>query len=100
MEAWVVAVIIFGATQVGSLVWILASQRAEGQLLKSEIEGIQREVEKLANVLVNQADMRGEINLINERLVAQGKRLDEEITRSNYYRDKLLKHGIATNGQP
>ena len=90
MEAWVAALGIFAATQVGSLVWILASQRVEGRLLRADIENTQREVEKLGSVLVNMADMRGEINLINDRLLAQGKRLDAEIQRANYYRDRFF----------
>ncbi len=99
VDGWMATVAIFLATQIGSLIWVLAGQKGESRVMKGEIKGVkedisgvQREVEKLGNVLVSMADMRGEINLLNARMLAQGQRLDEEITRSNALRDTLINN--------
>ena len=49
---------------------------------------MQEDLSKFGHVLVTLADFKGEINLINDRLLAQGKRLDEEINRANRWRDR------------
>ena len=38
--------------------------------IKHEVEGIQKEIEKLGDILIAQADIRGEIKVINTRVTS------------------------------
>lgn len=90
IEGWMVTVGVFIATQIGSLIWILANQKWESKQMQlgleqtnATIDDMQIEIGKLGDVLIRMADMRGEINLMNERLMAQVKRFDDTIVINN-----------------
>lgn len=82
-----VTIIIFAATQMiiaaGTAVGVIIATRMDTGILKEQVKAMQEDLSKFGNVLVTLADFKGEINLINERLMAQGKRLDQEISRNS-----------------
>jgi len=82
---WVVGVFI--ATQIGSLIWILASNKADARILKMQMLALDAEVKKLSNVLIDLANLNGRLTLFEERQVAQGKRVDEAVSRMNRHID-------------
>jgi Tfp pilus assembly protein PilO len=88
----IVTIGIFIATQVGSLIWVLANTRGEANVLKAQLESVENELRKLSNVLVSLADLRGEIAIMNERHNILSKRLDEEMKRTNDMRDRLQSY--------
>ena len=77
----IIAILIFTVTQLGSLIWVLSRTKTDSDNLKGQMSELKEELEKLGNVLVTIADFRGEINLLNERQLAQGKRFDETAQR-------------------
>jgi hypothetical protein len=87
-----VTIAIFAATQMiiaaGTAVGVIIATRMDTGILKQQVRAMQEDLSKFGNVLVTLADFKGEINLINDRLLAQGKRLDEEINRANRWRDR------------
>lgn len=87
-----VTIAIFAATQMiiaaGTAVGVIIATRMDTGILKQQVRAMQEDVSKFGNVLVTLANFKGEINLINDRLLAQGKRLDEEINRANRWRDR------------
>lgn len=87
-----VTIAIFAATQMiiaaGTAVGVIIATRMDTGILKQQVRAMQEDLSKFGNVLVTLANFKGEINLINDRLLAQGKRLDEEIDRANRWRDR------------
>lgn len=87
-----VTIAIFAATQMiiaaGTAIGVITATRMDTGILKQQVRAMQEDLSKFGNVLVTLADFKGEINLINDRLLAQGKRLDEEINRANRWRDR------------
>lgn len=87
-----VTIAIFAATQMiiaaGTAVGVIIATRMDTGILKQQVRAMQEDLSKFGNVLVTLADFKGEINLINDRLLVQGKRLDEEINRANRWRDR------------
>lgn len=87
-----VTIAIFAATQMiiaaGTAVGVIIATRMDTGILKQQVRAMQEDLSKFGHVLVTLADFKGEINLINDRLLAQGKRLDEEINRANRWRDR------------
>lgn len=82
---------IFTATQVGSLIWVLASTKRDSNVFRKQLGEMQEELKKVGNVLLTLADFRGELNLVNERQNAQAKRLDEQQSRSTKQIDELYR---------
>lgn len=83
-----ITIAIFLATQAGTLIWFLASTRADSRVLKAQMESVRREMEKLGNVLVTLSDFSGRMNLFEERHTMTGKRLDDITVRVNTWMDK------------
>jgi hypothetical protein len=52
----------------GGFVATIVTLRVTVRFLRSDIVGIQREIEKIGQILVNQADMRGEIKVLESRV--------------------------------
>lgn len=82
------SILVFTAGQIIILIWTIAAIKGDTKVLKTELELLQTEVRKLSDVLVNMASFRGELNLLQERLLLQGKRLDDLQTRLNIFTDK------------
>lgn len=57
--------------------------------LQEDLQAVEKSMEKFGNILVTLADFKGEMNLIQERLLAQGKRLDEAIASNNQRQQTL-----------
>lgn len=92
----VTTVAVFIATTVGA-VWAV---KADTKVLKTQIrvmsetmESTQKEIVELRKVLITLADHAGRMNLIDERLMMQGRRIDaigqrvEQITADVNHRD-------------
>jgi uncharacterized coiled-coil protein SlyX len=95
IEPWMATLAVFFALQVGSLIWTLASQRAEGRALReamtnlvNKVNDIEDDLKGYGRILVDMADFRGDMKLLREQLLAQGKRLDETSARLNNVLDK------------
>ena len=95
VEPWMATLAVFFALQAGSLIWILASQRAEGSALReglrnlvSKVNDIEEDLKGYGKILIDMADFRGDMKLIREQVQAQGKRLDDTTNRVNERLDK------------
>jgi hypothetical protein len=62
----IIEIIVIGAGGIG-VFFTLKSTVAN---IKHEVEGIQKEIEKLGDILIAQADIRGEIKVINTRIAS------------------------------
>lgn len=74
---------IFVLTNIGLWAGVIISIRIDMRAFKIEIKSLQEQMKKFGNILVTLADFKGEMNLIQERLAMQGKRLDDTITMNN-----------------
>lgn len=95
MESWLATVIIFGITQIGSLIWVLATLKGDARVTNTQLESMQREIETQGKVLDRQsvtletlAVQRQELALLQERQLLQGRRLDELNNRLNAWIDR------------
>lgn len=79
---------IFLGTQALSLVWTISSMKGDNRVLRANMDGMQKEMAELKTVLVTLADVKGELRLIQERGMMQGKRIDEMQTRVNRRLDR------------
>lgn len=79
---------IFLGTQALSLVWTISSMKGDNRVLRANMDAVQKEMSELKNVLVVLADVKGELRLIQERGMMQGKRIDEMQTRVNRRMDR------------
>lgn len=80
---------IFVATNLIGVAGFVLSTRVDVGKLKDSMKEMQIELEKLGNILVTLADFKGEMNLIQERQLAQGRRLDESVTELNKSKDRI-----------
>lgn len=71
----------------GGFIWAI---KAQGMVQSTRLDGIDRQiasiekdVKKMGDVLVLLAEQSGRINLMEERQLAQGKRLDDTTARLN-----------------
>lgn len=58
---------------------------------EAQFDDIKIEVKKIGDVLVQMADFKGEMKLIQERIMLQGKRLDDVNTEMNKVRDEVRR---------
>jgi hypothetical protein len=70
LDGTIITLGIFIAGNIGSLIWGAATVRAQ-------LSGMQREIERQGQVLQGLADVRGEMKLMMERAMMQGRRIDE-----------------------
>lgn len=83
--------IIFGAVQLLSLVGTIYAVKTDAKILGIRVDGLQDEMKKLGSVLINMVEQKGEINLIQERLMLQGKRFDLLVARFDRFIDDKLE---------
>lgn len=79
---------VFVATQVGTLIWTVATIRGDARGIRAEMGFMQRELDRITKVLEQVADARSDMQLIQERGLAQGKRLDDLSQRLNRFLDE------------
>lgn len=78
---------------VGQLVMLgitVATVKSDTRVLKVRLDAMQNEMTKVTDVMVTLATQKGEINLINERMLAQGKRLDDLGNRCSQHFDRMF----------
>lgn len=83
----IITLFIFGAVQLISLGGIIISNKLDTRILGLRVDSLADEMKKLSKVLVNQTEQTGRINLVEERQLAQGKRLDETSARISRHID-------------
>src|SRR5689334_2425509 len=66
-------------------------QAGEIKALREETKQLRVDVEKLNDIMVELAKTEGRMNLIDERMLSQGKRLDESITRFNDWTERVYE---------
>lgn len=79
-EAWTALGVGVGA-QIIVWVGLMASMRADTGILKRQLADLATKVEKLGDVLIQLARVDGRINMMEERQLLAGKRLDHVIQR-------------------
>lgn len=84
----VITLIVFGGVQLVSLIGTIWTVRTDAKILGVRVDAIAEEMKKISNILINQAEQSGRINLIEERQLAQGKRLDDVSSRVSRHIDK------------
>ncbi len=84
----IVTIMIFVTVQLLSILGIVTAVKGDARVLKSQLVSVFKELEKLGNVLVALAEQKGEMALVQERQLLQGKRLDELTARLNRHIDK------------
>jgi hypothetical protein len=55
----------------------IATVKGDARVLKQRLDTVDAQLEKLDALVINMAETRGQQNLADERLLAQGKRIDE-----------------------
>ena len=55
------------------------------ELIDAQMEDFKTEMKKLTDILINQATQSGRIDRVEDRQLAEGKRLDELFSRFNSY---------------
>lgn len=58
---------------------------------EAQFDDIKIEMRKIGDVLVQMADFKGEMKVIQERILLQGKRVDDLNTEQNKFRDEVGK---------
>jgi hypothetical protein len=81
---------IFLFSNLVTIVGIIFSTRVDTNKLKdkmaelaADMSTLQKDMKQFGQILVTLADFKGEMNLIQERQLAQGRRIDEHIKDSN-----------------
>lgn len=74
---------IFLLTNIGVWAGVVISIRIDMREVKVNIDAIEKQMEKFANVLITLANFKGEMNLQAERITALVKRLDDTVTINN-----------------
>lgn len=69
----------------------LATIKADTKGLKDQVKAMGAEVMELKKVLITLADHRGRMDVIDERMMAQGRRFDEFSTRFNRLIDQAAE---------
>ena len=67
-------------------------------IIDAQIDDFKVEIKKLAEVIANQTLHGKRIDLVEERVLAQGKRLDETEKRVNLYADTPVYEGTRRRG--
>jgi len=62
----IIEIIVIGAGGIG----VFFTLRATVANIKDDVAGIQKEIEKLGDILIAQADIRGEMKVINTRVTS------------------------------
>jgi hypothetical protein len=75
-EAWV-TLGIFAALQAIAFGGLVFSMKGDTNMLKSQMADVQTTLRELGTVLVSMAETRGRIDRLDDRLLSQGKRLDD-----------------------
>jgi hypothetical protein len=65
--------------------------RQEGKFLHQKIETLERRMEKMDKLLEKLADVTGELGIMQERMLAHGKRADEADRRANEMATRLSR---------
>lgn len=68
-------------TMVFMVVGFLIAQRITVATLATRIDGMDRDITEIQNALKTVADQKGRIDVIDERILAQGRRIDDYIRR-------------------
>lgn len=101
---------IFLFSNIVTVVGIIFSTRVDTNKLKdnmaalaTDMSNLQKDMEKFGNILVTLADFKGEMNLMRERQMIEGKRLDRESERADRLQAQLNElttkiAGINLNG--
>lgn len=85
-----IAVITFGG-----IVWAsTAVLKTSLGYVDAQIEDMRKDLKQLNSIVVTQTAQDGVIARIEDRLLSQGKRLDEGLTRLNNWIDNTAKHQI------
>jgi len=95
LDSGIVALVVFGLVQAGSLLWALATLKGDARVVNAQLSAMQREIEAQGRVLERQSkmmeeisDQRREVALIQERQLLQGRRIDGIERRLNTLTDK------------
>lgn len=79
---------IFTAIPIGvGFVWAIKS---DTKVLRSRMDGVDRQLEKMDNVLVVLAENKGRMERMDDRAVLQGSRIDDLTKRFNQWADRQL----------
>lgn len=54
----------------GGGISVFAAMRTTVRQIKSEVDSLQKEIKKLGDIMIAQADMRGEIKVLDTRILA------------------------------
>lgn len=112
---WVQILISIGSMLViaGSTTGVLVFQ---GKELTRRLEAMEKQMERMTQILINQATQQVRLDTMDERLASQGRRLDEAIqlfntgqtnlgrmvegliSRMNEFMDSLAKQGLRNYG--
>lgn len=90
-EAWA-TIGIFVVTQAATLIWILATTTNSARVLSKRMDAVQEELKSFGSILVTLADFKGEMKLTQERIMMQGKRLDDLTSRFNDWLDPIVRN--------
>ena len=80
-----VTVALFVITQVILMATTIAAVKSDTRVLKVEMKGVKEEIAKVNDLLLMVTEQKGELNLINERITLQGRRIDELANRCNQH---------------
>lgn len=90
----ILTMIAFLATGMGVIYSLKGDNRVQEQkflMFAEQMTEIKFEVKKLSDILVQLATQAGRITSVEERLLSQGRRLDENIARVNRFIDKEIE---------
>lgn len=88
LDANVTTLIVFAISQIIILAATVAVIRSDTKVLSVRVDALQAELAKLTRVLETLAQQAERLSNVEERQLAQGKRIDELSNRLNQYIDR------------
>lgn len=86
-DAWAV-VGVFIISQLIIWVGLITSLRGDTRAMKSEITDMKAELKKLGDVILQLAKVNGRLDIVDERVLLTGKRLDDLSVRLGKYMNR------------